>query len=153
MREYSDQQNQYATVLSKVLGMGYLEKEQQQQWSINKQHVCIYAKILFTDAQSLGKPIRGDVSPSRRISRIDTGMLTNAFSVGSDVSIFELFELITKHSIETSLGQFILENFKPIVLMKTSNELGTTEYVDEESEYLEFAILKITAKCSRFGFD
>ena len=97
----------------------------------------------------MGKPIRGDSSPTRRISRMDSSMLTNPFNNGSDVSIFELLELITKHCMETSIGQFILEDFKPLKLI---NE-DAHEYVDLEQELLELAILKITAKCSRFGFD
>ena len=65
-------------------------------WSINKQHVCIYAKIVFSDAFNLGKSQTSNKeSPTRRISRFDIG-LEGFTSGGPAVNIFDLADLIAK---------------------------------------------------------
>ena len=78
-------------------------------------------------------------------------MMGNAFSVGgSDASLIEIIELITKHTSELAIEKYILENLKPPSLI---GEDSATDFIDIDNEYLDFAILKITAKCAKFGFD
>lgn len=91
-------ENQYAFQMINALGTAY--PTHSKVWSINKQHVCIFAKILYTDSSNLMKTsiFRGDTSPVRRMSRIDINLVSDAFNQGGNVNIFDLADLMSKYA-------------------------------------------------------
>ena len=128
-------------------------------WSINKQHVCIFAKIIYTDSFNLTKTssFRGDVSPARRVSRIDINLVGDAFNSGGNVNIFDLIELMSKYvshhdSSSNPMIVKLLSNIKPGPLIDDDCSSIDTEF-ENESLFLELAQMKITAKMAKFGFD
>jgi len=42
--------------------------------------------------------MRSDMSPVRRMSRIDFNLIADAYNQGGTVNIFDLIELMTKHA-------------------------------------------------------
>ena len=130
-----------------------------KSWSINKQHLCIFAKIIFSDSQSLMKSgsIRGDVSPVRRMSRIDLNLVGDAFSSGGQVNIFDLLELMSKYSSSQGVNDNpmvikLLQSLKPGILLDDDVSSIDTDF-ENESIFLELVQMKITAKLAKFGFD
>ena len=56
---------------------------------------------------------RSDLSPARRVSRIDFNLISEAYSQGGTVNIFDLGDLINKHAQDSVLDFKILEGLKP----------------------------------------
>eukprot|EP00347_Sterkiella_histriomuscorum_P019437 403341631 len=154
---YAEKDNQYAQQMMNALGTPYPINK--RVWSINKQHVCIFAKILYTDSFNLTKTssFKGDVSPARRVSRIDINLVGDAFNSGGNVNIFDLIELMSKYvshhdSSSNPMIVKLLSNIKPGPLIDDDCSSIDTEF-ENESLFLELAQMKITAKMAKFGFD
>ncbi|CDW72286.1 UNKNOWN [Stylonychia lemnae] len=150
--QYAEQDNQYAIIMLNALGNPY--PMSQKLWSINKQHVAIFSKIIYSDSQNLTKSsnYRGDVSPTRRVSRIDISAVGDAFNHGGQVNIFDLMDLMSKFAHENSLLIKMIQRLRPGHLIDDDVSSIDSEF-ENEKQFLELAQMKITAKLAKFGFD
>jgi len=78
--------------------------------------------ITFSDAFQMTKNVRlrNDVSPNRRMSRIDLNLVDEMFNQGATLSIFDIIELLSKQSINRALDLRILERLKPTHMINDS---------------------------------